>query len=219
VFIIGGGPSLKLVNVQRLEQREPRRQYALAVNDSFMLGQWDAMFFADTTFWRLRGDDLRNFAGLKVTTLKRLRGVPGVTVVKKDNRFGLTTNRSVLSWNLSSGSTTISLAAHLGAKRIVLLGFDMRWVPTCEHCKYPKGSPDTVACNHCGKKGGTELDRNYHRNYAKRDPRKYNPYKGFMRSHPAIANDARQRGIEIVNATPGSAISHWPIVRPEDVLP
>jgi hypothetical protein len=188
VFIIGGGPSLKLVNVQRLEQREPRRQYALAVNDSFMLGQWDAMFFADTTFWRLRGDDLRNFAGLKVTTLKRLRGVPGLTVVKKDNRFGLTTNRSVLSWNLSSGSTAISLAAHLGAKRIVLLGFDMRWVPTCEHCKYPKA-------------------------------RKYNPYKGFMRSHPAIANDARQRGIEIVNATPGSAISHWPIVRPEDVLP
>jgi hypothetical protein len=106
-----------------------------------------------------------------------------------NHRDGLTTRSGdFISWNRSSGAAAISLAHRLGARRIVLLGFDMRMV------------------------GG---EKNWHNDHIEK---KHNPFHRHMRSFPAIARDAAALGLEIINATPGSAIKQFPIVPLEDVL-
>ncbi len=44
------------------------------------------------------------------------------------------------------------------------------------------------------------------------------PYGRFLLAFPHIAREARELGLEILNATPESAISQFPIVKLEEVI-
>jgi hypothetical protein len=104
-----------------------------------------------------------------------------------NRRDGLTTRPgNFVSWNRSSGAAAISLAHRWGAKRIILLGFDMRMVS--------------------GQK-------NWHDDHIEKH---HNPFHRHLKSFPAIARDARDLGIEILNATPGSAILDFPFTSVEE---
>jgi len=124
----------------------------------------------------------------------RLRHLWGSTRIKfyrrdGNKRDGLTTRPGdFVSWNRSSGAAAISLAHRLGAKRVILLGFDMRLI------------------------GG---QKNWHDDHIEKF---HKPFYRHLKSFPAIARDARELGIEILNATPGSAIKQFPFVDLEEVL-
>jgi len=122
-FILGGGPSLRDVDINQLRGRR-----VIAVNNAYKLGDWiDVLFFGDRRWWHWHKDALLNFAGLKVTTCEHHLDKPGIKVVKRRNSpFGISTDPGILIWNLSSGACAINLAFHFGVKRIVLLGFDMQ---------------------------------------------------------------------------------------------
>ena len=107
--------------------------------------------------------------------------------------YGLSSKPTMLLWNLSSGACAINLAFHFGVAKIVLLGYDMRRIDGEGH---------------------------WHRDYVPRGGKlPTEPYKRFLKAFPSISNDLRTAGVEIVNASPGSAIDCIPIVDPEDVLP
>lgn len=186
-FIIGGGPSIRSLDINRL-----RGHRTIAVNVAFRIAPWaDVMYFGDCRLFDKIGVELLSFAGLKITTCERHVDKPGIQVVKKrNNPMGLAPDSSVLGWNLSSGAAAINIAAHMGVRRIVLLGFDMRRVD-----------------GRC----------NFHDDYPAH-PNK-NPYKRFMVPFAAIARDLERLHIECVNAAPGSALDVFPIVDPDTVLP
>jgi len=94
-------------------------------------------------------------------------------------------------WNISGGACAIGLAYHFGVKRIVLLGFDMRKVD--------------------GK-------ANWHDDYVVPKPFRFNPYSRFLSVFPGIAKDLKRLNVECVNATPGSALTVFPIVKLEDII-
>lgn len=186
-FILGGGPSLEQVDVNRLKGRR-----VIAVNNAYKLGDWiDVLFFGDCHWYQWHKIALLNFAGLKVTTCEQHVNKLGIRVVKRRNiPHGISRDPGILSWNLSSGACAINLAVHFGVKRIVLLGFDMRKVG--------------------------ERSR-WHNDYPAPVNRRFDPYPRFMRPFPAIACDLERYHIECINASPGSALKVFPIVDPAEL--
>lgn len=185
-FILGGGPSLAGVDIDLLRGRR-----VIAINCAYKLGDWfDALFFADCRWLHSHGKGLLDWAGLKVTTCPQHINKPGIKVMKKRNSpHGLTTDPSLLGWNLSSGACAINLAVHFGVRRIVLLGYDMK--KTDGRC-------------------------NWHEDYGV-NPKK-NPYDRFRQPFVAIAADLDKMKVECLNASPDSALEVFKRVRLEDVL-
>jgi hypothetical protein len=189
-FILGGGPSLKKIDVNRL-----RGEHVIAINNAYKLGTWiDVMFYGDCPWLddeeHHRGD-LRRWPGLKVTTCQRHDKEPGIHRLRKiQGRQNLSLDSGQLSWNLSSGAAAINLAYHFGVKRIVLLGYDMH------------------------DRNGL----NWHPDHVFKDVNA-RTFKRYLTGFPLLAQSIAAQGVEVLNATPGSDLLVWPIVDPETVLP
>lgn len=184
-YILGGGPGLKLVDIEKLRGRR-----TIAVNQAFKLADWfDILFFGDCRWYDWFTPQINQFPGMKVHGCEHLIPNPLLYVVRKQSApFGISRNPEEILWNLSSGAAAINLAVHLGVQRIVLLGFDMRRV---------------------------DGQINWHNDYPE-DGRE--PWTRFLLPFPAIASDLKKIGVECVNATPGSRLTHFPIVSPNEVL-
>jgi hypothetical protein len=59
---------------------------------------------------------------------------------------------------------------------------------------------------------------NWHSDHWTSDRKDHNPYREFLLAWPYIARDAKAMGIEIVNATPGSALTQFPIIDPNELF-
>lgn len=188
-FILGGGPSLSNIDIEKLRGRR-----VIAVNNAYQLGDFiDVLFYGDCRWYGLHKKQLLDFAGLKVTVCPQHINQPGIKVVKRRNNIvGLSRDNYLLAWNLSSGACAINLAVHFGVRKIVLLGFDMHKVD--------------------GKK-------NWHEDHPGSNNPKHDPYGRFLKRFPAIANALTRFNVECVNATPGSALECFPIVFPGAILP
>lgn len=176
VYILGGGHSLL---EEKLELIHDKR--VIGVNNSFMLGDWvDVCWFGDPRWYDWNIVDLSEFGGLKACCCGALMGKPGVKVLRRGKPMGIDLRANFISWNRSSGGSAINLAVHFGAKKIVLLGFDM------------KPSDD-------------QGENNWH-NLHKVKTNTSNPYNRFLESFPHIKRDVRELGVEIINSTMCSLI-------------
>jgi len=128
-FIIGGGPSLKGFKWQLL-----KGQRVIGCNDAYQLGSWvDVMHYGDEGWFdnwykkKIGRESLRKFPGLKTCSCVSHLHIPDVKVFRRLNHGieGIE-SRWELAWNQSTGAQAINLAILLGARRIILLGFDMK---------------------------------------------------------------------------------------------
>lgn len=207
VWILGGGPSLtsnfnipeNIVSKVRAQEL-PLSSYSpfmsavhekniIGVNVSFMLGNWvDMCFFGDTSFLLKYEEALLRSTSLKVSCAEKAKDLGWVKFLPVDyrTRGRLTFDNSKISWNFNSGSASINLAAHLGAKRIILVGFDMN-MPANQvhwHNEYKK----------------TELTEE------EKILRNKN-FNSFLEPFPKIKKDLDSCGIEIYNTSLNSAIT------------
>ena len=149
----------------------------------------DIVWFGDPNWYEWHEEWLKDFIGLKIhcsgnrwnrrSELKRLL---------RTKPIGIETRPGFVAWNKSSGASAINLAYHLGVKRIILLGYDMRMV---------------------------DGQKNWHQDHKEK---KHNPFKRFLAPFSEIAKDLKKLGVECVNATPESAIKQFPIIKLEEVL-
>lgn len=201
-IIIGGGPSiLKQFNIPDSLVQEVysgkrdvsayspylsliHDEHIIAVNMAMKLGNWvDVLFFGDRSFWQTHKSEILKFNGLRVSCdWKNNLNDPRVKVLTKNptHRQGITFKPGLISWNFNSGAAAINLAIQFGAKKIILLGFDMELdANNNQHWhKYYTSSLKTV---------GQTMARHL---------------KGF----PIIAQDIKGKGIEIINCSPDSKI-------------
>lgn len=120
--LIGGGPSLTREDVESVRGRA----FVIAINDAYKLAPWaDVLYAADQKWWNWH-DGVPSFAGEKYA-IESSDPVtwPGVCVLRNTGPLGLETEPWGLRAGHNSGYQAINLAVHLGAKRIVLLGYDM----------------------------------------------------------------------------------------------
>jgi hypothetical protein len=125
VFIVGGGTSLRSFNFNLLKDKS-----VIGCNDAYKFGDLcQVCVFGDKAWLNYHKDFRKDFKGIMVTihrTLDRPQAwnENDIKVMKKERR-GFYTTGWQLAWNDNTGALAVNLAAILGAKEIVLLGFDM----------------------------------------------------------------------------------------------
>lgn len=186
--IIAGGPSLTPSQVEACRDRQwgGSKLRVIAVNNGYQIAPFaDLLYFCDDKWWQWHHKALAKWPGLIVR-------LDGGAFDFGDNRIkvlrnsgvhkGLTTERDRLHTGQNSGYQAINLAVHLGAKRILLLGFDMkagpvvgRSVQTHWHKDHPGGTSPSV-------------------------------YDQMLPHFQTLIEPLAAAGVELINCTPGSAI-------------
>ena len=211
VFIIGGGPSVNSTDLSLIHSHRVigvNNAYGDPIHDESgkLVGMlpraWvDICWFGDNGWWNQHHEFMRKFPNLiaSCATNNNIRyRVHRVKCVDRGKAGGIEKEPWHISWNNCSGTAAINLAYHLGATRVVLIGYDMRVIDPVWQGK------DLVS----GQK-------NYHSDHSEN---LHNPFPRYLLKYPTVAKDAKELGLEILNATPGSAIKQFPFVRLEDVV-
>ncbi len=122
VYIIGGGPSLKGFDWALL-----RDEYTIGCNTAFTLGEkvCKVCLFCDNRWWNAFKTELASYKGTVFSAMPGYHpsGVPWVWGLK---RYPQGLHVDGVGWNGNVGAAAINLALLLGAKRVLLLGFDMK---------------------------------------------------------------------------------------------
>ena len=129
VVCLASGPSLAQEDVDYVRGKAT----VIAVNDAVLLAPWaDVLYSSDQPWWQRR-KWAQDFSGVRVMVdpIRANRSANeaaerhGVLVLKNTGKDGIEFSPDGLRTAINSGGAAINLAVHLGAKRIVLLGYDM----------------------------------------------------------------------------------------------
>ena len=125
VAILGGGKSLTQSQVDQCRGLVR----VIAINDAYKLAPWaDILWFCDEKWFNWHRKAVIEFAG-QVATLENyhLRGQrPDLWCLHNIGQSGLYGEPWGVMTGGNSGYQCINLAVHLGVKRILLLGYDMK---------------------------------------------------------------------------------------------
>jgi hypothetical protein len=123
VFVVACGPSLASVDLELI-----RGFPVIAVNRSFEAVPWaDILYFSDARFFRWYETGILAFQAQKYTvTSERKLNHPAITNLRKFSYQGLAGDPHYVCTGNNSGYAAINVAFHTGARRICLLGFDMK---------------------------------------------------------------------------------------------
>jgi hypothetical protein len=197
IGIIASGPS---ANVQDAQLLRRRCDILIAINDSWRLCRGvDGSYFADIIYgtdmkwWTYAiGDIMRDFDGDLWTQRQQWTELPeslGIKCMESECKPDICTVSGKIHTGSNSGFAAINLAYHLGAKTIILLGYDMQVdVLGKRHHDLVK-RPDAL-----------NVGSNYN-NFAKH----------FDSINP------KKHGIEILNASRRTLLNCFPLVDLEDL--
>jgi len=194
--VVASGPSAKGVPLDLARGRAR----VIAINESWRLAPWaDVLYAADHQWWQ-KGKGFPEFRGLRVAqgdaAPKMYRGIKQVGLVRtgqivREPKGILAAGSDREGRGANSGFQALNLAVQFGAKKIILVGYDMRvdlgfhW-----HGRHPDGMNNP-------NKGGIArwakvLDR--------------------------ASRYLRVLGVEVLNASAVSALRAYPKINFEDVF-
>ena len=194
--IAGTGPSLTKEDLEFCKGRAK----VLCINTSFQIAPWaDGLYFADQRWFEHHAEAVKQFPGLKVTIENSHSVVerdPTIKVMRNDDHraktnHGLCTEPDGLRTGRNSGHQGMNLLYHLGVRRILMIGFDLRVVEDkrwwFKEYGWNSGSP--------------------------------NIYKNtFIPRFFSLTVPMKEARIEVINCTIGSALKCWPIVPLHEAL-
>lgn len=207
VVCLGGGSSLTAEDAEFCRDKA----HVIAIKEAGCcripgfdpVAPWaDVLYAADEKYWRFV-QGAPEFAGLKYSiqqdaheqpTLRRpiaewARHWPDLRVLRDTGVEGLETDPTGLKTGHNSGYQAIGLAVHLGAKKIVLLGYDM-W-------RGPSGRQNWFGPHPTHLQSQFEL---------------------FLNKYLTLVEPLKQRGIAVVNASRFTMMGAFPRVPLEDAF-
>jgi hypothetical protein len=197
--ILAGGPSLPLDIATKL----PGKARVIAINDSWRLCPFaDVLYFGDAAWWRMQQDMNQRSVDGRVSfhdmiykgfwvSIANFAEHPQVRCLWATGQQGLETNPTALHTGSNSGYAAINLAYLYGAKRIILLGYDMKCQGERTHWHNgprERAGMFSVALN------------------------------SFLYHFNSLVDPLKEAGVEVVNSTPDSALTCWPYVPLEEAL-
>lgn len=199
-FLLAGGPSLIGFDAAVLKGKGR----IITINDSWRLApSADVLYFCDESWWTYqinRNSWPKNqvnfheliYKGFWVTCSQQFCAHPQVHALKFTGQTGLEKDPAALKHGSNSGYQAIGLAYHFGVSRIVLLGYDMQCQGTRTHWHE---EPRIAAPGF-----STVLS------------------KSMLPLFDYLAAPLKEAGVEVINATPGSALKCWLYVPLEEIL-
>lgn len=181
--LIGSGPSLTEDDVAACRGRR-----VVAISDAIRLAPFaDVLYSSDQRWWNFY-DGWPSFTGLKVGMAtpehKKKPGRADVLWLRNTGYTGLEGDpgglRTGLAGGANSGFQAVNLAVHLGAKRILLLGYDMK--------------PDAHGKTHFFGKHPSGLHVS-------------SPYGMFARSFDSLVEPLQKLGIQVWNCSRDTAVT------------
>ena len=175
ICIVASGPS---ANTESLDLC--RKYGTIAVNDSYRLAPWaDVLYACDPAWWEHHIVAVRrDFPGELWTQDRETAQKHGLNWIQGHHNPGLSDNPDYIHYNSNSGAQALNLAVLWGAKRLVLVGFDMK--------------TDGPRRHWFGNHPGT-LD-------------KASDYPDWVRKFALIAQDLKKMGVECINCSMDSAL-------------
>lgn len=183
--ILAGGPSLTQADVDACRGRAR----VIAIKNAIQLAPWaDVLYACDAKWWKA-WPETASFAGPKYG-LERVRGREDVTVLRQAGKDGLSEDRAALATGQNSGYQAINLAVHFGAKKIVLLGFDM------------KPSPDGAFRWHGAHRYGNTAP----------------PFAQFLPRFKSLVDPLQRMGVSVVNCSRVTVLDVFPQMSIDEAL-
>lgn len=188
--IVASGPSVTAAQVMRTRVHGVR---TIAVNDNYKLAPWaDIFYFCDPVWWSWHRADLKGREDriVRLESPEHDGGDPRVRVLKNYGEKGLVEARDGVMTGRNSGYQALHMAVHLGVSRILLLGFD---------CKR-------------GKNGLKHW-------FGEHPNRSEQPVVDWAQLFTELAPQLEQRGIEVINCSPDTALTCFKREPIESLLP
>jgi hypothetical protein len=188
-FVIASGPSLTREDVESL-----KGQHVLCINDNYLMAPWaDVLYACDGHWWDWHAAraELKAFKGRKITQDEEAAERYGLEYIRSVDADGLSRDPAYVHKGSNSGIQAINLVCHFGARRIVLLGFDMQATGGRTHWH--------------GRHPGEAAD--------------YSPWHKWLWRYRRVAEDAEKMGVEIINATRETALTCFPRKPLSSLLP
>ncbi len=194
IVIIAGGPSLTLSQVRIVGMaRAQNKCSVIAVNDAIYPCWFADVCYAGDKRWWQRHEGLAEYSGLKYAIQET--GLEDILTLENGGRDYLKYDPDTIgSWS-NSGAQAIHLASRVGAKKIILLGFDYSG---------SKETNDGTRDHWFGRHQG-ELDINSNVDELRR----------LLR---VLTANLVSHGVSIVNCSPNSTIDWLPSSRIEEVF-
>lgn len=187
--VIGTGPSLTQEQVDLAS-----RYRTFGANRAFEFGV-DVLHGCNYQFWDHYWPQIRELPCHKWTTRPELDGkYPGLNYIEERWIPGLSVDKSYIAAHHGTGPQLVNLAYHYGCEAILLIGWDMRHKGRRHYFgEYPD------PCYHITRNLGPDGE-----------------LTGLIREMETIRPE--DYGIEIVNCTPGSAMTCFPMGDLRDFL-
>lgn len=187
--VLASGPSMTQEVADLVKGKCP----AIAINTTYRLAPWADILYAADREWWAGHPEARKFAGRKVSILGNTNSAMEFEELDyvENGGYGLLDPRPThVRTGKNSGYQAMHIAIHLGAKRILMCGLDMRPIGGKEH--WHGDHPDGV--------------------------KKTMPYETWRSLFNQCAPFIRARGIEVINCTPDSALHCFKKQKLEDAL-
>lgn len=193
VVIVGSGPSLSLQQIRTVAiARAEKHCRVIAVNDAIYPCFWaDWLHAGDLKWWRWHIHRINDFTGIRTTVSD---DVPGPWVngyLEYSGDLGFDPDSSKCKSGGSSAYQAACIAVHTGAKRIILLGIDMKRGPDGQVHWFGEHPERTTV------------------NYAVAMAPKWDTLKPTL----------EERSIEVINCSPGTALETFPLGDIEKIFP
>lgn len=198
-FVVAGGPSLKGFSFDRLRGRN-----TIAINRAHeFLDDARVLWWSDARYWRKARETLMAHAAPYKATCQMqydpADAVPAeVHVYQFSGLDGFDSRPGYLRHGNNGAYAALHLAAHLGARRIILLGVDMRH----------------------GRAGETHFHDGYEpMSKTMRETHEQNTLTRLMLPYfRTLVKPLAELGIEVLNASPESRLDCWPRVSIDEGL-
>ena len=192
VVCMAPGPSLTATDAEWCRGKAR----VIVINDAWRLAPWADVLYSSDRQWFPKHRGVPTFQGMKVALETEPRGwdtAYGIVPLKYTGQYGLERSPDGLIAGSHSGYAAINLAVHFGARRIVLLGYDMQLGAG--------GKPHFFGA-HVGMNNPTEA-----------------LFSIFRQSLTHLVSPLKELGIDIVNCTRETALTMFPRMSLERVLP
>ena len=202
VIICGTGPSITQEQISLCNNaRKAGKAKVFGANRAYEIFDIDLLHACNFQFWDLHWPKVKDLPFEKWTTRPGLN-YDGLNYIEEIWIDGLSTDPKTISAHHGTGPQLLNLAYHFGFKRLLLVGWDMRFPGKVSDRKYTQKrrylGEDPLTSNHWPK---TEANGDL---------------GGLIREVETIIPE--DYGIEIINCTPNSALKCFPMMELSDCL-